>query len=110
MMLNMALIILAAVGVGGLSLATIKGLPDWMRLGHGAAGGVGLLLLLIGALTASNLLIWLAFGLIAAGFAGGALLFGMIYRERQPPGFVIACHGLLNVLGIAALAWAILAP
>lgn len=110
MILQLALIVLAAVAVGGAGLALIRGLPGWMRLGHGAAAGGGLLLLLIGALGAGSQTVWLAFGLIAAGFAGGAVLFGVIYKDRRPPGLFIAGHGALNAVGVAVLAWAVLAP
>ena len=111
MILQLALIVLAAVAVGGAGLALIRGLPGWMRLGHGAAAGAGLLLLLIGALgSGGSQTIWLAFGLIAAGFAGGAVLFGVIYKDRKPPGLFIAGHGALNAVGVAVLAWAVLAP
>lgn len=109
-MLNLALVILAAAAVGGAGLAMLKGLPAWTRLGHGAVAGIGLLLLLLGALADGRELVWLAFGLVAAGFAGGAVLFGVLYRDRRPPCLFIAGHGTLNAVGVAILAWAVLAP
>lgn len=109
-MLNLALVILAAAALGGVTLASIKGLPRWIRLVHGTIGGIGLLLLLLGALADGRETIWLAFGLIAAGFAGGVVLFGAIYKDRRPPGLFIAGHGGINAVGVAILAWAVLAP
>lgn len=110
-MLELALIILAAAAVGGVTLALARSVPKWMRIGHGAVAGLGLLTLLIGALgTAGNSLVWAAFGVVLAGFAGGAVLFGVIFTQRKPPNLLIAGHGLINGLGVVLLAWAVLYP
>lgn len=110
MMLELALVILAAAAIGGAGLALIKGLPGWMRLGHGATAGVGLVLLLLGALGDGRQLVWLAFGLVVIGFIAGGVFFGTIYRNRRPPGLLISGHGALNAVGVAILAWTVLAP
>lgn len=109
-MLVISLIILAAAAIGGVTLALSGSVPKAMRIGHGTVAGIGLLVLLIAALGAGSSLIWIAFGLLLAGFAGGAVLFGVVFTERKPPGFAIAGHGLLNVLGVVLLAWATLYP
>lgn len=109
-MLKLALVILVLAAVGGVGLATIKGLPRWAPLGHGTVGGIGLLLLLLGALGDGRSLVWLAFGLVAIGFAAGAVLFGVIYRDRPTPRLYLAAHGGINAVGVAILAWAVLAP
>lgn len=105
-----ALIVLAIAAVGGVALALAGSVPKAMRIGHGAIAGVGLLLLLIAALAANESLVWTAFGLICVGFAAGAVLFGVVFSQRKPPGFVIAGHGLLNAIGVLLLAWATLFP
>ncbi|MDT0618921.1 hypothetical protein RM531_10585 [Salinisphaera sp. P385] len=109
-MLTISLIVLAGAAAGGLFLGLSKQVPGFMRLGHGAFAGIGLALLLIAALGDGRSLVWTAFGLIAAGFAGGAVLFGAVFRDRKPPGFMIAGHGALNGLGVLVLAWAVLYP
>lgn len=105
-----ALIVLAAAAIGGVALALAGSVPRMLRIGHGAVAGIGLLLLLIAAVVATEYLLWIAFGLVLAGFAGGALLFGVVFTRRRPPRLLIAGHGLLNAAGVLLLAWLTLYP
>lgn len=111
-MLTLALIILALAAAGGAFLglrsATGHSVPAPMRHGHGLFAAVGVLIFLIGAWGAGSGLVWLAFALNAAGLAGGALLFGVIYTDRKPPGTYILGHGGLNIAGVLVLAYALL--
>lgn len=105
-----ALLLLTIAAVGGVALSLADAVPKPMRIGHGVVAGIGLVLLLIAALIANESLMWTAFGLIAIGFAVGAVLFGVVFSHRKPPRLLVAGHGLLNAIGVLLLAWATLFP
>lgn len=109
-MLLAALIILAAAGVGGAGLALAQSVPTILRMVHGTMASIGLIILLIAAIGANEHLVWTALGLMLVGFVAGAVLFGVVFTQRKPPGLVIAGHGLLNTIGVLLLAWAALYP
>jgi len=104
-MLSLSFVLLALVAVGGVTLALWQTAPGFLRLGHGLGAALGLMALLVAALQDGRYIVWIAFGLVAAGFAGGALLFGVIYKSR-PPMPMIAGHGALNLVGVCLLGYA----
>lgn len=102
-MLTLAFWILLVAAVGGAIMAALDGATKLMRAGHGLIAALGLVVLLIGALGHSGALVWTAFGLLALGFTGGAVLFGVVWRDRAPPRLMIYGHGLINTLGVITL-------
>ena len=102
-MLTLAFWILVAAALGGVTMAVLDGATKIMRIGHGLIAALGLLILLIGALGDGGTLTWTAFGILAVGFSAGAILFGVVWRDRAPPRLLIVGHGLINTLGIVAL-------
>jgi len=102
-MLTLAFWILLVAVLGGLFMATLDGATAPLRIGHGAIAGLGLLCLLIGALMTPGTLVWTAFALITVGFAAGATLFGVVWRDSAPPRLLVAGHGLINALGVILL-------
>ncbi|ROO26673.1 hypothetical protein SAOR_10040 [Salinisphaera orenii MK-B5] len=108
-MLALAFVLLLVAATGGLAMAVLDVAAPAVRTAHGGIAGLGLLVLLIGALMHGQTLVWTAFGLLAIGFAAGAVLFGLVWRERAPPRLVVAGHGLINAAGIVLLGVAIFA-
>ncbi|ERJ20553.1 hypothetical protein T35B1_00335 [Salinisphaera shabanensis T35B1] len=102
-MLTAAFWLLLVAALGGLTMAVLDGATRPLRIGHGAIAGVGLLCLLIGAFIQPGLLVWSAFALVAIGFGAGAVFFGVIFKHRAPPRFLIIGHGALNGLGVLLL-------
>jgi hypothetical protein len=66
-------------------------------------------LLLYAALNGAGQAAWLALVILAAGMAGGFLLFGVIYKGKRTPGMMIAAHASLGITGLLVLAYAALA-
>lgn len=106
-MLTLAFWLLLAAAVGGLAIATLDLGVALVRAIHGLIAAVGLVALLVGALGANSSLVWTAFGLIALGFAAGAVFFGLVWRENSPPRLLVAGHGLLNGAGVVLLGIAV---
>jgi len=102
-MLTLAFWLLLVAALGGVFMAALDGATAPLRMGHGAIAGLGLLCLLIGAFIDPSTLVWTAFALITVGFAAGATLFGVIWRDSAPPRVLVAGHGLLNGLGVILL-------
>lgn len=84
-------------------MAALDGATAPLRVGHGAIAGIGWLCLLVGAFMHPGTLVWTAFALITLGFAAGALLFGVVWRDSAPPRLFVAGHGLVNALGVILL-------
>jgi len=106
-MLTLAFWILLVALLGGVFMAALDGATAPLRMAHGAIAGLGLLCLLIGAFMHPGTLVWTAFALITVGFAAGATLFGVIWRDSAPPRLLVAGHGLLNALGVVILGVAV---
>ncbi|MES1923881.1 hypothetical protein [Salinisphaera sp. T31B1] len=102
-MLVLAFWVLLAAAGGGAAMAGLDGATRPLRIGHGLIAGLGLFCLLIGALIEPGTLVWTAFGLLALGFAAGATLFGVIWRNSAPPRMLIWAHGAVNTLGVILL-------
>lgn len=102
-MLILAFWILLAAALGGVAIAALDMGTAPVRAGHGALAAIGLISLLIGAIGAGSGLAWIAFVLIALGFAAGAVFFGLVWRDSAPPRLLIAGHGLLNGIGVLLL-------
>ena len=60
------------------------------------------LLLLANLTTDASTLAWTAFGVLAAGFIGGGLLFRFIFKDRLPMKFV-GMHASVGLLGLLLL-------
>lgn len=111
-MLILCLLIFAGVVAGGFAMVYKRshgGIPPFIRRGHELTAVVGLALLLYAALNGAGQAAWIALVILAAGWAGGFLLFGVIFKGKRTPGLMIAAHGSLGITGLLVLAYAALA-
>lgn len=99
-------LLLGVAGFGSLMGSRISaGTPypaSWGPM-HGAGAALALIMLLIALLQAGTTLGWIAFIVLAAGFAGGALLFGVLYRNKARPKAMVMMHGGIATLGLILL-------
>ncbi|MCP4059562.1 MAG: hypothetical protein GY738_20115 [Pseudoalteromonas sp.] len=105
---------LVAAAAGGLFFGLLSVMkvryPSWFGLGHGALGLAGLMTLgyaLYGAppnVPLPRPVIY-AFWLLSFSFFGGAVLFGMLFRQSKPL-WAIVGHGSLAIVGLIVLFFA----
>ena len=106
--MQIAFAVIAAVAAGGVLMAVMiaakRSIPSVMGPGHGLGGlfGVGLLLAAILRSPSADSRAWLAWGVLAAGLAGGALFFAILFRKRAPL-LLVAGHGSLGAIGLYLL-------
>lgn len=108
-MLLICFLLFAGVVTGGFAMVYKRshgGIPAFIRSGHALTAVVALGLLLYTALNGAGQAAWLALLLLASGLAGGFLLFGVIYKGKRTPGFMIAAHGGLGIAGLLVLGYA----
>ncbi|MFT6056787.1 hypothetical protein [Zhongshania sp. BJYM1] len=106
--------VLAAAASGGLLFALLSAMkvryPSWFGVGHGVLGFVGLIMLGYALYTAGpdatipQTAYW-ALGLLGAAFLGGALFFGVVFRQAKP-WWAILSHGGLALAGVVVLFFA----
>ncbi|MDT0635199.1 hypothetical protein [Spectribacter hydrogenoxidans] len=99
--------IFVAIAIVGAAMAILAALrvrrPAIMGRSHGLAAFLALALLLLANLTTdASTLAWTAFGVLAAGFIGGGLLFRFIFKDRLPMKFV-GMHASVGLLGLLLL-------
>lgn len=108
-MLELAAAVFAITAIGGVLLAFIRfsknvNPPTLVALTHGSAGGIGLVLLLIGVLQTGEFgYPGLALILFLVAAAGGFYLFTHHMREQLIPSQVVALHGGIAVVAFGAL-------
>jgi hypothetical protein len=97
------------VAAGGLLMtamvvAKIR-IPAGLGAGHGVAGLISLAVLLTVNLRsdATPALAWWALAVFSAGFAGGVLLFRVLFRGAAPLLLLVVAHGSAAVLGLYLL-------
>ena len=113
--LILSAVVFGLAALGGLAMAGIRlggapRPPTWMALGHGAAAGAAVLLLIYAMVTtAVPGLAQIALLIFLVAAAGGATIFLRFHlRQQELPLPFIAGHGLLAVAGFAVLLLAIL--
>jgi hypothetical protein len=107
-MLSLALSIFLVVAVAGDVMAVLvylkRPIPAYATRAHMIAAAVGLAVLLLALLSAGgSQLAWIALGIFAAGFAGGYLMFAVMFAGKRAPLWAIAAHGSLGWAGIVVL-------
>ena len=111
-MMIAAFVTLVAVGVGGDLMAYYvvakKPIPSGFAQGHLVGAVIGLVLLVLGILTgARSTAAWLALLIFASGFAGGWVLFRVLFARQRPPIWAVAVHGTIGWIGVVALWFAL---
>ncbi|MDY6890742.1 MAG: hypothetical protein SVU24_03935 [Pseudomonadota bacterium] len=103
--------VLAATAAGGLFFGLLSAMnvryPSWFSLGHGVLGLIGLIMLgyalyTTGPGTATPQSAYWALGLLGAAFLGGALFFGVVFRQAKPR-WAMVTHGGLALAGVVVL-------
>ncbi|MBV2133347.1 hypothetical protein KRX52_11125 [Pseudomonas sp. MAP12] len=105
---------LVAAAAGGLFFGLLSVMkvryPSWFGLGHGGLGLAGLITLGYALYSAPpdvalpQAAVW-ALGLLSVAFLGGALFFGMLFRQAKPL-WAIMGHGSLAMVGVIVLFFA----
>lgn len=101
---QLALYVLLATALGGLVLSGFvlggREAPNWLALGHGGAGALGIVLLVLGGLSAGLSVAALLF-LLAAAAGGLWLAHG---PRSDSPELTVLLHGTAAVTGVIVVA------
>ncbi len=107
--LQIAFWLLAAIAAGGVFIAALVGakvrFPEILGMGHGLGALAALGFLFYVNLTSGDATpprAWWAFGVFAAGFVGGVLLFRVLFKNRATLPLALV-HGSAGALGLYLL-------
>lgn len=102
--------VLGAVCAAGIGLACyylqerpIHGAARWLSIGHGAAGAIGVALVLLASTPDAQGFRALAGWMLGLALLGGLMVISAQLRRRRPPGLVVALHATLGVAGFVIL-------